>query len=106
MTDLLLAAVALTALVAVGLAVLAALTVVPFMVSLQLAEARRFSPTRWGTLALAGSVFGLAVAALILRADSPTALAAVGLLPMLACPALLKLLPPGDPLGGRTGRHT
>lgn len=48
MTDLLLATLTLVVLVAGALAVLAALTVVPFVVTLQLAEARHFSLFRWG----------------------------------------------------------
>ena len=104
MTDLLLATLALVVLVAVALAVLAALTVIPFVVTLQLAEARRFSLFRWGAISLAGSVFGLLVALAVLRGDGPTALAAVGL-PIVAGPALLLLLPTRDPLGGRAGRH-
>ena len=105
MLDLLAVTAAFTALVAAGLALLAAVTLVPFVVTLQLADARRFSPTRWGAASLAGSVLGLALALLIVRSDRPTALVAVGLLPALAGPALLKLLPTGAPLGGRAGRH-
>lgn len=105
MLDLLAATVTFTALVAAGLAVLAAVTLVPFVVTLQLADARRFAPARWGALSLAGSVLGLAVALLIARSDLPTALVPVGLLPALAGPALLSLLSGGQAVGGRAGRH-
>ena len=105
MTDLLLATLTLVGLVAGALAVLAALTVVPFVVTLQLAEARQFSLFRWGVISLAGSVFGLLAALLVLRGDGSPALAAVGLLPIVAGPVLLLLLPPRDALGGPAGRH-
>ena len=106
MTDLLLATVAVVLLVALALAVLAALTLVPFLVTLQLAERRRFSLFRWGAVSLAGSVFGLVVALLVLRGGSSPGVAAAVLLPILAAPLLLVLLPPEDPLGGRAGRHS
>ena len=105
MSDLLLATLTLVVLVAVALAVLAALTVIPFFMTLQLAEARHFSLFRWGAISLAGSVFGLLVALVVLRGDVPPSLAAVVLLPILAAPALLLLLPPRNRLGGRAGRH-
>lgn len=104
MADLLLATAAVVLLVAFGLAVLALLTLVPFLLTLQLAERRRFSLFRWGAISLAGSVFGLVVVLLVLRSGGSGALAAVGLLPILAGPVLL-LAPPTGRLGGRAGRH-
>lgn len=107
MTDLVLAAVAFPLIVAAGLAVLAALTLAPFVVALQMADARSFSATRWGVVALAGSVLGLLLALVFSRSDRIPSLAA--LLPLTftwAGPGLLWMLTGSEQLvGGRAGAH-
>jgi hypothetical protein len=103
--DVLVAAVAVTAVVAAGLALLAAVTLVPFVLALRMADRRGFPSARWGSLALAGAVLGLGVVLLALRSDASPLLAAVGLPMSFAAPLALSLLEPGQPLGGRTGRH-
>ena len=101
MLDLLTSAVAFAVVVALGLTGLALLTLVPFVLSLHLAERRAFDPARWGAAALAGSVLG--VGALVLR-GSPVLLVP-GLLLPAATPLLLLVLRRGSPVGGRVGRH-
>lgn len=107
MLDLLIAAVLFPLLVALGLALLALVTLVPFVVALQMADRRGFSTARWGTVAIAGSLVALVVAFVFYRSDSiPTAGALVPLVFALAGPAGLWLLS-GDEaqVGGRAGRH-
>ena len=107
MLDLLLAVVAAGLLVALALALLSAVTLAPFVVALQLAEARRFSTARWGALALAGVGVALLVALVLVRGDRvslPVALLA--LLLAWGVPAGLWLLTEQDTgFGGRAGRH-
>ena len=107
MADLLLAALVFPLLVALGVAGLAAVTLVPFVVALQMADARRFSTARWGALTIACSLVGLALAALVVRSDTLPSVAA--LLPLAltwAGPAGLWLLTGEEELvGGRAGRH-
>jgi hypothetical protein len=105
--DLLLAAIVFPLIVAVLLAVLALVTLVPFVVALQMAESRGFSTARWGAVALATSLLALLGALLVLRSDTIAAPAAV--LPLVlaaAAPGVLWLLS-GDEteIGGRAGRH-
>ena len=102
MLDLLTSAVAFAVVVALGLTGLALLTLVPFVLSLHLAERRAFDPARWGAAALAGSVLG--AGALVLLRSSPVLLVP-GLLLPAATPLLLLLLRRGSPVGGRVGRH-
>jgi predicted membrane protein len=106
-TDLVLAAIVFPLIVALGLALLAAVTLVPFVLALQMAEARSFSPTRWGAVALAGSVVGLLLALVLYRSDRIASVAA--LLPLtlaLTGPGLLWLLSGEEALvGGRSGAH-
>ena len=107
MLDLLLAVVVFPLIVAVLLAALAAVTLVPFVVALQMADARAFSTTRWGAIALAGSLVGLALALLFYRSDSvPSAPALLPLLVTWLGPGLLWLLNGEEALvGGRAGAH-
>lgn len=107
MIDLLLAAVTLPLLLAVGLALLAAVTLVPFVLALQMADTRSFSCARWGAVALAGSALGLLLALVFSRSDRiPTATALLPLTFTWAGPGLLWLLT-GDEarVGGRAGAH-
>lgn len=107
MIDLLLAAVTFPLILAAGLAVLAALTLVPFVVALQMADSRSFSSTRWGAVALAGSLLGLLLALVFYRSDRIPGPAA--LLPLTFTwtgPGLLWLLTGSEAvLGGRSGGH-
>lgn len=94
-------------LVALALAVLLALTVVPFVLACDMAERRRFSVARWGAVALAGSALGLSVALLAWRrTDLPTLLVLLPLALTWTGPALLWLLEGTEErLGGRRGAH-
>ena len=105
MLELLAATAAFTVIVAVALAVLSAVTLLPFVVTLGLAEQRQFSAARWGTVALFGSVLALGVALQVVRSDRSIAWALIAL-PLAALgPGLLLMLTPGNRVGGRTGRH-
>ena len=107
MLDLLLAAIGFPLIVALALAVLSALTLVPFVVALQMAERRGFPTGRWGAVALVASLLGLGLALLFSRSDRVPALAA--LLPLVltwAGPGALSLLSEDDAeVGGRAGAH-
>lgn len=79
MGEVLLAALVVALLVGVALALLAALTVLPFVLALQTADRRDVSG-RVGALSLAGSGAGLAAAAfLALRTSTPLAVAVLPL---------------------------
>ena len=67
MSELLLAVVWTALLVVVALALLSAVTLAPFVVGLQMAEARRFSTARWGALTLAGVGVAMMLALVLLR---------------------------------------
>jgi predicted ABC-type exoprotein transport system permease subunit len=105
--DLLLAAVAFPLIVAVGLALLAAVTLVPFVVALQMAQARAFSTTRWGAVALAFIGVGLLLALVFSRSASvPSAAALLPLVVTWAGPGALWLLTGEEAaIGGRAGAH-
>ena len=107
MVDTLLAAIVFAVIVAVGLAGLAAVTLVPFVLALQMADARRFSTARWGAVTLAGSLLGLAVAAyVVLRTDRSSAFALLGLPFAFLGPGVLWLLEEQQSrIGGRAGAH-
>ena len=107
MLDLLLAAVTFPLIVALGLALLAAVTLVPFVVALQMAQTRSFSTGRWGTIAVVGSLVGLALAAVFFRSDRlPDVAAVLPLLVTWAGPGLLWLLSGEEAVvGGRAGAH-
>ena len=82
MLDLLAATAALFVVVSLALLVLLGLTVVPFVVATDAAEARGRSAERTGLLALVGVGLGLALAYLVHRSDLP---APAALLPLLLC---------------------
>lgn len=107
MIDLLLAALGFPLLVTVALALLASVTLVPFVVALRMADERAFSTTRWGAVALAGCAVGLLLALYVFRSDRVSGLAA--LLPLVvtwAGPAALWLLSGEEAaVGGRAGAH-
>jgi membrane associated rhomboid family serine protease len=105
--DLLLAAIGFPLIVAVALALLSAVTLVPFVLALQMAETRAFSTARWGAIALVGSLVGLLLMLLFYRSDRIPTLAS--LLPLVFTwtgPGLLWLLTGEEALvGGRSGAH-
>ena len=107
MLDLLLAAIGFPLIIAVALALLAAVTLAPFVLSLQMADRRGFPTGRWGVVALAGSLLGLGLALVFYRWDRVASVAA--LLPLLltwAGPGALALLSAEDAeVGGRAGAH-
>ena len=107
MIDLLLAAVAFPVILGLALALLAAVTLVPFVLALQMADNRAFSTARWGTLALLGSLLGLALALVFYRSDRvPDATALLPLLITWAGPGGLWLLTGQEAaIGGRAGAH-
>ena len=107
MLDLLLAAVTFPLIVALGIALLALVTLAPFVVALQMADSRRFSTTRWGIVAIAGSLVGLALFVAFYRSDRvPTLAAFMPLVLTWTGPGALWLLT-GDEaeVGGRAGAH-
>ncbi len=101
MVDALLAAVVVALLVAAGLAVLYAVTVVPFLVAVDLAERRGCSTGRWAGLSLVAVLVALGLALVGLLAGVPLLLLAlaVGFVPA----GVLALR--SDTVGGRAGRH-
>ena len=103
MLDALVAAVVVALLVAAGLAVLYAVTVVPFLVTVDLAERRGCSTGRWAGLSLAAVLLGVGLVLVGLLTGAPRLL----LVPALAVafvPAVVLALR-SDTLGGRAGRH-
>lgn len=106
MLDLLAATAVLLVIVAVGAAALVGMTVVPFVLATDLAEARRGSTARAGALALGGIAVGLGLAFAVVRSDLPSALV---VLPLALCWAVpLALWLTGESEGrvvGRQGHH-
>lgn len=106
MLDLILAAVAFTLAVAIGLAVLYALTVLPFVWTLSLAEKRHFAGGRWGVLAVAGIGLGLLGAYAIHRSAGASGPLALLPLPLTFLgPIGLWLTSGEERIGGRPGAH-
>ena len=107
MLDLLLAAVTFPLIIAAALAVLAGFTLVPFVLALEMADHRRFSTTRWGAVALIGSIVGLALTLLLVRSDRvPSVITLLPLLLTWAGPGALWLLSGEETaVGGRAGAH-
>ena len=103
MLDALVAAVVVALLVALGLAVLYAVTVVPFLVTVDLAERRGCSTGRWSGLSLAAVLLALALAAGGLLAGAPRPLLVLALAVAFVPAVVLALRP--DAVGGRAGGH-
>jgi hypothetical protein len=101
--DALVAAAVVALLVALGLAVLSAVTVLPFLVTVDLAERRGGSTGRWAGVSLAAVLLALALALGGLLAGAPR--------PLLVLALALGFAPAGvlaarsGTLGGRPGRH-
>ena len=105
MLDLLSATLAATGLVAVGLGLLACFTLLPFFLTLQRADALRFSTARWGAISLAGSSAAIGFALLVLVSDRSPLLALLGLPLAGVGPLLLATLRGDARVGGRAGDH-
>lgn len=106
MRDALVAVAAAVLLVAAGLAALLALTLVPFVTAVGLAERARLGTARWGVVAGLCSALGLAVAYVSLRHGLGPLVVALGVLATWTAPvALLALGGAGGRLAGARGRH-
>jgi len=103
--DLLSATAAILVVAAVVVLALLGLTVVPFVVALDAAEARGRAPERTGLLALLGIGAGLVLALLVQRSDLPTAAAALPLVLCWAVPLAVKLGVAPAAVLGRRARH-
>jgi hypothetical protein len=101
--DALVAAVVVALLVAVGLAALYAVTVLPFLVTVDLAERRGCSTGRWAGLSLVAVVVAVGLALLGLLAGAPRPL--LVLVPVVAFSPAVVLALRSESLGGRAGRH-
>lgn len=105
MLDLLGATFAVTAIVAFALVLLASITLLPFFVTLQRADALRFSTARWGVISLVGSLAAVGFALLVLRSERSAVFAVLGLPLAGLGPLLLAMFEGGERVGGRAGRH-
>ena len=104
MSDLLPALGALLAVTVAACMAGAALLVVPFVLAVDLAERRGFSPARWGACSLAAA--GAAVLLARTLHGAPRVLLVVPLALTWAAPAALSLLEASHArLGGLAGRH-
>ena len=106
MIDLLVATVAFTVVVTVLVVGLVLVTVAPLYVALEMADARRFSTTRWAALTTVGIVVGVGYAYVLHKGDVPTVVTALPLALAWAGPGVLWLLDAGQQrIGGRAGLH-
>jgi ABC-type Mn2+/Zn2+ transport system permease subunit len=106
MVGLLVTLVTFTLLVALGVALLVAVTVVPVFVALQMADVRRFSTGRWGAASMAGVVLGLGLAYELHKHSAPRLLVVLPLLLTWVTPCGLWLLSEDQTrIGGRAGLH-
>ena len=106
MIDLVVATVAFTVVVAVLLVGAVLVTVAPLYAALQMADARRFSTTRWAVVTGALIAIGLAYAWRLHSGDLPTVVALLPLALTWAGPAALWLLDESQArIGGRAGLH-
>jgi hypothetical protein len=101
--DALVAAVVVALLVAAGLAVLYAVTVLPFLLTVDLAERRGCSTGRWAGLSLAAVLAAVALAGAVLLGGAPKPLVALAL--AVGVVPLVVLAARSEDVGGRAGRH-
>lgn len=101
MLDALVSAAVFALVVAVAMALLYALTVVPFLLAMRMAERRGFSTGRWGGLAVLGVLLALAFAFVVRRSGAPTLVQPLPLLLVVAAPAALWLTAGTERLAGR-----
>ncbi len=104
MTDALLATAVAVLLAALALAALGLLTVVPWSVTVGLAERRGLGPVRWGAASAACGVVGTLVAVQALRTGPRPVAALLGVAAAWAAPLALRAAGPGR-LAGARGRH-
>ena len=106
MIDLVVATVAFSVVVAVLLVGAVLVTVAPLYAALQMADARRFSTTRWAVVSGVLVALGLGYAWRLHSGDVPTVVALLPLVVTWAGPAGLWLLDGSqERIGGRAGRH-
>jgi hypothetical protein len=104
--DLLLATVSIALVVAVLVAAALAVTVVPFVLTVDMAERRRLSTVRAGAFSLVTIALGLLGALVVYRGDRPTVLVLVPLVVTWAGPMAMAVLEEGQArIGGRPGAH-
>ncbi len=101
---MLLSLLSLTVLVVVLCAVGAVLTVVPFVVGVELAERRGYATLRWGLVSAAGPALGLLLAYAV-HGGLPAVLYLPAAVLCWVVPGVLLLLAPGLSAGGRQGLH-
>lgn len=83
----------------------AALTVVPFVVGVDMAERRGYSTDRWGALCLLGPAAAMALGYVVHASGSGRVLYLPVALLAWAGPGLLAVLAAGQPVGGPQGVH-
>ncbi|MDX6197114.1 MAG: hypothetical protein QOJ79_265 [Actinomycetota bacterium] len=106
MIGLLVATVSFTLIVVIVLAVLVAVTVLPAYAAVQMADARRFSTTRWFVVAGVTVLAGLLGAYELHKHDVSRGLLLVPLALTWVAPVVLWLLESGQTrIGGRAGLH-
>ena len=106
MGGLVVAMISFTGIMALLLAVLVAVTVVPVYAAVQMAEVRRFSTTRWCAIASVAVVLGLGLAYELHKHDVTRLLVMLPVVLTWAAPAALWLLEAGQTrIGGRAGAH-
>jgi hypothetical protein len=103
-TDMLLAVLTLAVILAVGCVVGIGFVVVPFVLTVDMAERRGFSTTRWGAIALVDLALASAAGLLVMRHSALLLVVAAAL--AWAAPAALSLMDRTQvTLGGRQGGH-
>jgi hypothetical protein len=103
-TDMLLAVLTVSAFVVVVGLVAVALVVLPFVLTVDMAERRGFSTARWGAVALVDAGLALATASLVLKHSA--LLLVLSAVLAWAAPAALSLMDRSQALlGGYQGRH-
>ena len=106
MLGFLLSVVLFTLVVAVLCLAVGGLTVLPFVLSVGMAERRGFSPTRWGAVSIAGAALAVLGGYALHRLDAPAPLLVVPAVLTWAGPLVLWLLDgTEEQLGGRRGAH-
>lgn len=106
MGGLLVTTVTFTLIVALGLVVLVAVTVLPVFVTLQMADARGFSTARWFAVSAVFVLLGLGYSYVLHNHDAPRFVQLLPLVLTWAGPGALWLLEASQSrYGGRAGAH-
>ena len=93
---------------ALGAALLASITALPFVVALDMADRRSFSSARWGLVQVSSlALTAVALFGAVRKHTSPWAVVLIVLAAMVAWlpPLVLSLLSGREELGGRAGAH-